>query len=72
MKKILDRIQPFVTRVLYHLRHPTRRGVLLSLAALPALLLLYFLLLIPFTPSIRDIQKSRIQQPAMVMSADGK
>ena len=57
---------------MYHLRHPTRRGVLLGLAALPALVVLYFLLLIPFTPSIRDIQKSRTQQPAIVMSADGK
>jgi penicillin-binding protein 1A len=72
MNKILERIQPFVTKAMYHLRHPTRRGVLLGLAALPLLVVLYFLLLIPFTPSIRDIQKSRTQQPAMVMSADGK
>jgi penicillin-binding protein 1A len=72
MNKFIERIQPFVTKAVYHLRHPTRRGVLLGLAALPALVVLYFLLLIPFTPSIRDIQKSRTQQPAMVMSADGK
>ncbi|MDO9358859.1 MAG: transglycosylase domain-containing protein [Polaromonas sp.] len=72
MNKILERIQPFVTQAVYHLKHPTRRGVLLAIAALPGLVVLYFLLLIPFTPSIRDIQKSRSQQPAMVMSADGK
>jgi len=76
MKKLYDRIRPlvttFLTKVLYHLRHPTRRGVLLSLAALPLLPVLYFVLLIPFTPSIRDIQQSRTQQPARVLSADGK
>jgi penicillin-binding protein 1A len=72
MNKLIERIQPFVTKAMVHLRHPTRRGVLLGLAALPALVVLYFLLLIPFTPSIRDIQKSRTQQPAIVMSADGK
>ncbi|WP_395059261.1 penicillin-binding protein 1A [Polaromonas sp.] len=65
-------VTTFGPQVIYHLRHPTRRGVLLGLAALPGLVLLYFLLLIPFTPSIRDIQKSRTQQPTIVMSADGK
>jgi len=66
------RVAAFATQALYHLRHPTRRGVLLALAALPGLLVLYFVLLIPFTPSIRDIQQSRTQQPARVLSADGK
>ncbi|MBA3594502.1 MAG: transglycosylase domain-containing protein [Pseudomonadota bacterium] len=65
-------VKTCATRALYHLRHPTLRGVALSLAALPALVLLYVLLLIPFTPSIRDIQKSRTQQPARVMSMDNK
>ena len=77
---LYDRLRPtvmtfvttFSTQAWYHLRHPTWRGVALSLAALPALLLVYFVLLIPFTPSIRDIQKSRTQQPAIVMSVDGK
>ncbi len=72
MKKLLARIQPLAAEALHRLRHPTRRGVALSLAAVPALLLLYVLVLIPFTPSIRDIQKSKSQQPAMVLSADGK
>jgi len=76
MNKLYERLRPlvttFVTKALYHLRHPTRRGVLLSLAALPGLLVLYFVLLIPFTPSIRDIQQSRTQQPARVLSVDGK
>ncbi len=53
-------------------RNPTRRGVLLTLAAPPALVLLYVLVLIPFTPSISDIRKARVDRPAQILSADGK
>ncbi len=56
----------------YHLRHPTRRGVLWALAAVPVLLLLYVLCLIPFTPSISDLRKAKTARPSVVMSADGK
>ena len=40
--------------------------------ALPAAGLLYVLLLIPFTPSISDIRKAKLEQPAQVLTADGK
>jgi len=40
--------------------------------ALPLLALAYVLLLIPFTPGIRDIRKAKVEQPARVLSADGK
>ncbi|MEO7129011.1 MAG: transglycosylase domain-containing protein [Rhodoferax sp.] len=73
MKVDLTRFQPLlaeVQRCLRLLRHPTRRGVALSLAALPVLVLLYVLILIPFTPSIRNIEKARVQQPAIVLSSD--
>ena len=66
---------PFValfSLITERLRHPTRRGVLLALAAVPALLLLYVLILIPFTPSISDIRKAASEQPAQILSADGK
>ncbi|HKT65657.1 MAG TPA: biosynthetic peptidoglycan transglycosylase, partial [Burkholderia sp.] len=56
----------------HHLRHPTRRGVLRAAAAVPALFALYVVILIPFTPSIGDIRKARVDQPAQVLSADGK
>jgi penicillin-binding protein 1A len=62
------RLQPVLAR----LRHPTRRGVVLAVAAVPAALVVYTLVLIPFTPGIRDIRKARLEQPARVMSADGK
>ncbi|WP_287695000.1 transglycosylase domain-containing protein [Accumulibacter sp.] len=54
------------------LRHPTRRGVIRALLALPALFLLYVLILIPFTPSISDIRKVSSEQPAQILSADGR
>lgn len=72
----LARARPPVSRALallwHHLRHPTRRGVLIAVAAVPALFLLYVLVLIPFTPSIGDIRKARVNAPAQVMSSDGK
>lgn len=37
-----------------------------------ALLLLYAIALIPFTPSIADLRKAKVDQPSIVMSADGK
>ena len=57
---------------LLRLRHPRRRDVLLLLALLPALLILWILALIPFTPGISDIRKAREEVPAQVLSADGK
>jgi penicillin-binding protein 1A len=65
-------LKPVAAAALFHLRHPTRRGVLLTLATPPALILLYVIVLIPFTPSISDIRKARLDQPAQILSADGK
>ena len=48
-------------------RHPWR-----TVFALPLLLLLYVLVLYPFTPSIGDIRKSKQESPTIVLSADGK
>ena len=72
MQLILTRLQALAAAVWLRVRHPTRRGVAQSIAALPVLLLLYVLLLIPFTPSIGDIRKAKEQQPAVVMSVDGQ
>lgn len=57
---------------LRRLRQPTRRGIVLTLVALPVVFLLYTLALVPFTPSIGDIRKARVDQPALIVSADGK
>jgi penicillin-binding protein 1A len=70
--RLRELARPYAARALHHLRHPTRRGVLLAVAALPALIALYVIVLIPFTPGIGDIRKARVDEPAQIVSADGK
>ncbi|SMG21515.1 penicillin-binding protein 1A [Paraburkholderia susongensis] len=72
LDKGLTLANPLVAKLWRHLRHPTRRTVAWGFAALPVLFVLYVLLLIPFTPGIRDIRKAKIEQPARILSADGK
>ena len=72
LTRINPRLAAFIARLPGHLRHPTRRGVFITLAAAPALLLAYALILVPFTPSISDIRKAASEQPAQILSADGK
>ena len=67
-----DRFSDLLAGLPNRLRHPTRRDVLRALALLPALFLLYTLILIPFTPSISDIRKAGSEQPAQILSADGR
>ena len=49
-------------------------GLLAILAGATGLLvlLLYALLLIPFTPSIADLRKAKFEQPSILMSVDGQ
>jgi penicillin-binding protein 1A len=47
-------------------RHPYRAALVL-----PALLLLYVLVLIPFTPSVNDLRRAKSEVPARVLSSDG-
>ncbi|MDB5860032.1 MAG: penicillin-binding protein [Ramlibacter sp.] len=48
-------------------RHPWKTA-----AALPLAVVVYVLVLIPFTPSIGNIKKSKQESPSVVLSADGK
>ncbi|WP_049097939.1 transglycosylase domain-containing protein, partial [Burkholderia cepacia] len=66
------RIRALCAGAWHRLRHPTRRGVALTLAAIPLVGLLVLLAFVPFTPSIGDIRKARIDRPARVLSADGQ
>ena len=68
----LSQLKPLIADRLRRLRRPTRRELAWALAGLPALFLLYVLVLIPFTPAISDIRKARLEQPAQLLSADGK
>ena len=47
-------------------------SLLWALIAAGLALLLYVLVLIPFTPGIRDIRKAKTEQPAQLVAADGK
>ena len=47
-------------------RHPVK-----AVAAVPLAVVIYVLALIPFTPSIGDIKKSKQESPSVVLSADG-
>ena len=47
-------------------RHPVRAALML-----PALLLLYVLVLVPFTPSIGDLRRARDESPSVLLSTDG-
>ena len=68
----LSQLKRLVAERLCRLRRPTRRELVWALAAVPALFLLYVLALIPFTPGISDLRKAKLEQPAQVLSADGK
>lgn len=57
---------------LWHWRVPPWRRALRWLTVVMLLGLLYLLALIPFTPSTNDIRKAALEQPAQVVSADGK
>ena len=67
-----DRFATFLATLPGRLRHPSRRDILRALAVPPAALVFYTLLLIPFTPSISDIRKAASEQPAQILSADGR
>lgn len=69
--QLKSRLASFL-RPLSRLPRPNRRTMAIALAAPPALFLLYVLILIPFTPGISDIRKAKQEQPAQVLSADGK
>ena len=71
MNSFTHRFQQLATAVGHGLRHPTRRGLLVSVAAIPVLLLAYVLALIPFTPSTADLLQAKTAKPSVVLSADG-
>ncbi len=47
-------------------QHPVRAALLL-----PALMLLYVLVLIPFTPGIGDLRKAKSEAPSVLLASDG-
>ena len=72
MKKLLPRFKQFACSLPDRLRHLTRRQIVWGVLAIPVLLLLYTLVLIPFTPSISDLRKVKDAKPSVVLSVDGE
>ena len=48
-----------------------RRRPLRAALLLPALLLLYIIALVPFTPSIGDLRKAKSELPSVLLAVDG-
>ena len=71
MTPALQRAAAFATEQFHRLlgaakRHPTR-----AVLVLPALILLYVLVLIPFTPGIGDLRKAKSETPSVLLASDG-
>ncbi|MBC7444895.1 MAG: glycosyl transferase, partial [Polaromonas sp.] len=71
MPPTLARLATFATRPLRRLGGLARRHPVRAALALPALVLLYLLVLIPFTPGIGDLRKAKSEQPSVLLASDG-
>jgi penicillin-binding protein 1A len=71
MTPAVHRAAAFAADHFRRLRDAVRRHPVRAALALPALLLLYLLALIPLTPGTGDLRKAKSEVPAKVMSADG-
>jgi penicillin-binding protein 1A len=71
MNPALQRAATFATAAFHRLislvkRYPVRAALLL-----PALMVLYVLVLIPFTPGIGDLRKAKSEVPSVLLASDG-
>ena len=71
MNQTLQRAAAFAREQLRRVAAAARRHPVRAALVLPALLLLYVLVLIPFTPSIGDLRKAKSATPSVVISSDG-
>jgi penicillin-binding protein 1A len=71
MTPAVQRATTFAAVQLRRLRDAASRHPVRSALVLPALMLLYLMLLIPLTPGIGDLRRAKSEVPAKVMSADG-
>jgi penicillin-binding protein 1A len=71
MTPAVRRAVTFATDQLIRARDAARRHPVRAVLALPALVLLYLLVLIPLTPGTGDLRKAKSEVPTQVLSADG-
>lgn len=67
----LQRATTFATEQFHRLIGVAKRFPVRAALALPALMLLYVLLLIPFTPGIGDLRKAKSEAPSVLLATDG-
>ncbi|MDO9199042.1 transglycosylase domain-containing protein, partial [Rhodoferax sp.] len=71
MTKAFHRATTFAGVQLRRLMGAMRRHPFRSAMVLPTLMLLYGLVLLPFTPSIGDLRKAKSEAPSVLLAADG-
>jgi len=67
----LQRASTFIIQQFQRAKAAIRRHPLKAALLLPTLLLLYVLLLIPFTPGIGDLRKAKSETPTRLLALDG-
>ena len=71
MTPALHRATTFATEQFHRLWSAAKLHPVWAALLLPALALLYVLLLIPFTPGIGDLRKAKSEAPSVLLSSDG-
>ena len=71
MTPTLHRAATFATEQFRRLLSAARRHPVRAALLLPALMLLYVLVLIPFTPGIGDLRKAKSESPSVLLASDG-
>ena len=72
MLSIFQRVAAFASSQFYRFIGIVRRYPVRAALALPALVLLYVLALIPFTPGIGDLRKAKSELPSVLLASDGR
>ena len=67
----LQRVTTFTHALFQRLMVAIRQYPVRAALALPALVLLYVLLLVPFTPGIGDLRKAKSEAPSVLLATDG-
>ncbi|MEO8121316.1 MAG: biosynthetic peptidoglycan transglycosylase, partial [Rhodoferax sp.] len=71
MTPALQRAAIFIAEQFHRLVAAARQHPVRAVLVLPALMLLYVLVLIPFTPGIGDLRKAKSEAPSMLLASDG-
>ena len=71
MTPAIHRAKALAAEQFHRITGMVRRHPVWAALALPALVLFYVLLLIPFTPGIGDLRKAKSESPSVLLASDG-